>query len=81
MTHISVVVNRVFVLFQKAVLQYSSVEISYLFTNFEQLLMLLLSNFVSTLYYLTQCASKKDHLRNMKIANFQNLFRDAWGCW
>ena len=30
---------------------------------------------------LTQCASKKDHLRNMKIVNFQNLFRDAWGCW
>ena len=30
---------------------------------------------------LTQCASKRDHLRDMKIANFQNLFRDAWGCW
>ena len=30
---------------------------------------------------LTQCASKKDHLRNMKIAKFQNLFRKAWGCW
>ena len=30
---------------------------------------------------LTQCASKRDHLRNMKIANFQNLFREVWGCW
>ena len=31
--------------------------------------------------YFTQCASKKNHLRNMKNANFQNVFRDAWGCW
>ena len=30
---------------------------------------------------LTQCASKRDHLRDMKIANFQNLFRGSWGCW
>ena len=30
---------------------------------------------------LTQCDSKRDHLRDMKIANFQNLFREAWGCW
>ena len=30
---------------------------------------------------LTQCASKRDHLRNVKIANFQNLFRGTWGCW
>ena len=36
---------------------------------------------VHTLPVLTQCASKRDHLRNMKIANFQNLFRDVWGCW
>ena len=35
----------------------------------------------TTYFPLTQCASKKDHLRNMKITNFQNLFRDAWGCW
>ena len=31
--------------------------------------------------FLTQCASKRDHLRNMKITNFQNLFRGTWGCW
>ena len=30
---------------------------------------------------LTQRASKRDHLRDMKIANFQNLFRGSWGCW
>ena len=33
------------------------------------------------LCHLTQYASKRDHLWDMKIANFQNLFRDAWGCW
>ena len=38
------------------------------------------SNFHSACL-LTQCASKRDHLRDMKIANFQNLFREAWGCW
>ena len=32
-------------------------------------------------HLLTQCASKRDHLRDMKIANFQNLFRGTWGCW
>ena len=32
-------------------------------------------------YILTQRASKRDHLRDMKIANFQNLFRGSWGCW
>ena len=31
--------------------------------------------------WLTQRASKRDHLRDMKIANFQNLFRGSWGCW
>ena len=31
-------------------------------------------------FYLTQRAGKRDHLRDMKIANFQNLFRGSWGC-
>ena len=36
---------------------------------------------ILTMIYLTQYASKKDHLRNIKITKFQNLFREAWGCW
>ena len=36
---------------------------------------------ILSMIYLTQYASKKDHLRNIKITKFQNLFREAWGCW